>query len=103
AGPGQKLDTQLQSRIKALPATDIKIGVSLTCHFCPDVVAACQHIAALNPHVSAEMIDLQLFPDIRNSHHIMSVPAMMIDNQPDIIFGSQTMSDIVTAIENVNA
>lgn len=103
AGPGQKLDTQLQSRIKALPATDIKVGVSLTCHFCPDVVAACQHIAALNPHVSAEMIDLQLFPDIRNSHHIMSVPAMMIDDQPDIIFGSQTMSDIVTAIENVNA
>lgn len=99
AGPGQTIDSQLAERIKQLPVTKLAIGVSLTCHFCPDVVAACQHIAALNGNVSAEMIDLQLFPEIREQRHIMSVPALMIDQNSDIVFGSQTLEDIVTAIE----
>ena len=43
-------------------------------------MAACQHIAAINDNVTTEMIDLQLFPELRESHHIMSVPAMIIDN-----------------------
>ncbi|MBZ5969999.1 FAD-dependent oxidoreductase [Leuconostoc gasicomitatum] len=102
AGPGQTIDSQLVERIKKLPKTAIAIGVSLTCHFCPDVVAACQHIAALNPHVSAEMIDLQLFPDIREKHHIMSVPAMIFNQSDQVIFGSQSLEDIVTAIETTN-
>lgn len=80
----------------------LNIGVSLTCHFCPDVVAACQHIAAINDNVTAEMIDLQLFPELRESHHIMSVPAMIINNSDNIIFGSQSLEEIVSAIETSN-
>lgn len=99
AGPGQTIDTQLIERIKHLPKTQIEIGISLTCHFCPDVVAACQHIAAINPNVSAEMIDLQLFPELREAHHIMSVPAMLINQNENVIFGSQSLEEIVTAIE----
>lgn len=38
AGPGQTIDSQLAERIKQLPVTKLAIGVSLTCHFCPDVV-----------------------------------------------------------------
>ncbi|WP_294974794.1 FAD-dependent oxidoreductase [uncultured Leuconostoc sp.] len=102
AGPGQNIDSQLIERIKKLPETQLSIGVSLTCHFCPDVVAACQHIAALNPKISAEMIDLQLFPEIREAHHIMSVPAMVINQSNDVIFGSQTLEEIVTSIETAS-
>lgn len=98
AGPGQELSPQLIARIKALPPTKIKIGVALTCHFCPDVVAACQHMAALNPNVSAEMLDLQLFPELRKQKHIMSVPATMI-NDGEVIFGSQTPEQLVAACE----
>lgn len=99
AGPGQTIDTELVQRIQRLPKTDLNIGVSLTCHFCPDVVAACQHIAAINDNVTAEMIDLQLFPELRESHHIMSVPAMIINNSDNVIFGSQSLEEIVSAIE----
>lgn len=98
AGPGQTIDPAMVNRIKALPAAQIKIGVSLTCHFCPDVVAACQHIAALNPHITATMIDLQHFPELRKSKKIMSVPATMINNSP-VIFGSQTLEQLVAAVE----
>lgn len=97
-GPGQTIAPEMVERIKKLPAAEIKIGVSLTCHFCPDVVAACQRMAALNPNISATMIDLQHFPDLRKAKNIMSVPATMINDGP-VIFGSQTMDQLVSAVE----
>lgn len=48
-------------------------------------MAACQHIATINDNVTAEMIDLQLFPELRESHHIMSVPTMIINNSDNVI------------------
>ena len=98
AGPGQTISPEMVERIKALPEATIKIGVSLTCHFCPDVVAACQRMAALNPKITATMIDLQHFPGLRKAKNIMSVPATMINGGP-VIFGSQTMDQLVTAVE----
>lgn len=98
AGPGQTISPEMVERIKALPEATIKIGVSLTCHFCPDVVAACQRMAALNPKITATMIDLQHFPELRKAKNIMSVPATMINDRP-VIFGSQTMDQLVTAVE----
>lgn len=98
AGPGQEIPAALAERIKALPATKLQIGVSLTCHFCPDVVAACQKMAALNPAVSATMIDLAHFKQLREERQIMSVPATMINGGP-VIFGSQTLEQLVSAVE----
>ncbi|GAF40595.1 thioredoxin-disulfide reductase [Agrilactobacillus composti DSM 18527 = JCM 14202] len=98
AGPGQAVDPQLKQRIEQLPQLQIEIGVALTCHFCPDVVAACQHMAVINPKISAEMIDLQEFPAYRKDHHIMSVPATRI-NDGETIFGSQTLEQLVAACE----
>lgn len=98
AGPGQTIDPALADRIKRLPAAKIRIGVSLTCHFCPDVVAACQRMASLNPGITATMIDLQHFPDLRKSKKIMSVPATVINDAP-VIFGSQSLEQLVAAVE----
>ena len=98
AGPGQTIDPALADRIKRLPAAKIRIGVSLTCHFCPDVVAAYQRMASLNPGITATMIDLQHFPDLRKSKKIMSVPATMINDAP-VIFGSQSLEQLVAAVE----
>ena len=98
AGPGQTIAPEMVERIKKLGPVDIRIGVSLTCHFCPDVVAACQHMAALNPGITATMIDLQHFPELRKEKKIMSVPATMIGDDP-VIFGSQSLEELVTAVE----
>ena len=98
AGPGQTIAPEMVERIKKLPAANIRIGVSLTCHFCPDVVAACQRMASLNPGITATMIDLQHDPDLRKEKKIMSVPATMIDDSP-VIFGSQSLEQLVAAVE----
>lgn len=98
AGPGQTISPEMVQRIRNLPAAQIKIGVSLTCHFCPDVVAACQRMASLNPKITATMIDLQHFPQLRQTKKIMSVPATMINDSP-VIFGSQSLEQLVAAVE----
>lgn len=96
---GQPIEDALVQRIQKLPASKIEICVSLTCHYCPDVVAACQRIASLNHKVEAEMIDTALFPDLKKEKKIMSVPAMIMDHQ-QVIFGAKTLEEIVTALES---
>ncbi|MEG0283323.1 MAG: FAD-dependent oxidoreductase [Erysipelotrichales bacterium] len=97
AGPGQELDESIVERIKNLPATKIQVAVSLSCTLCPDVVAATQRIAAINPNISTEMLDLSLFPDLKKEHKIMSVPAMIVNDQ-DIVFGSKSMDEIINLL-----
>jgi len=98
AGPGQPIDEALLNRIKRLPAFDLKIGISLTCTMCPDVVQACQRISILNPSITASMVDLAYFPAIRDKHNIMSVPALMIDEN-DILFGKKNLDEVVSHLE----
>ncbi|QIK70610.1 FAD-dependent oxidoreductase [Erysipelothrix sp. HDW6C] len=97
-GPGQEITESQRVRIQALPEVSLDIAVSLTCHFCPDVVASCQRIASINPKVSAQMVDTGIFQTWMKSKKIMSVPAILIDNK-NIVFGSKTMDEILDAIE----
>ena len=55
-------------------------------------------MASLNAGITATMIDLQHFPELRKEKKIMSVPATMIDDDP-VIFGSQSLEELVTAVE----
>lgn len=99
AGPGQTIDDNTLNRIKAIDKpVKLKICISLSCKFCPDVVAACQRIAILNPHVEASMIDIALFPQLKKEFNIMSVPAV-IKNDNTLLFGSKTMDEILDFIE----
>ncbi|MGX7418438.1 FAD-dependent oxidoreductase [Carnobacterium gallinarum] len=95
---GQPIEAPIVDRIKELPKAKIEICVSLTCHYCPDVVAACQRIASLNHNVEAEMIDTGLFPELKKEKKIMSVPAMIINGE-QVIFGAKNMDEILTALE----
>lgn len=95
---GQALDEAIKAKIEQLPKKKIEIFVSLTCHFCPDVVASCQRIASVNHNVEAEMVDVGLFPDLKKEKKIMSVPAMLVDGE-EMVFGSKTMEEIVAILE----
>lgn len=95
---GQPIEEPVVNKIKALPKKKVQIFVSLTCHYCPDVVAACQRIASINHNVEAEMIDIGVFPELKTEKKIMSVPAMIIDDQ-EIVFGSKNMDEIVEILE----
>lgn len=79
--------------------TNLKICVSLSCHHCPAVVAACQQIALLNPNVEAEMIDARLYEDLVKQYQIERVPFLIVNDQ-DTYMGEKTMDDIVKLLSN---
>ncbi len=99
AGPGQALDSSIQQSIKAIDKkANIKVMVSLSCHYCPDVVVGAQRIAIENPNVEAEMIDISNFQDIKKKYKVMSVPAMII-NDEQVVFGAKKINEIVEVLQ----
>lgn len=99
AGPGQEMPRGLRKKIEKLDKkTNIKICVSLACHHCPVVVAACQRIAILNPNIEAEMIDAALYEDLVAKYDIKRIP-MMIFNDSEIHMGGKEIEEIVTLLK----
>lgn len=99
AGPGQEISASVLDQIKSIDKKlNIKVGVSLSCHVCPDVVMAAQRIAIENPNVETEMLDLSNFPELKTKHKIMSVPAIIV-NDEKVYFGGKKLEDIVKLLK----
>jgi len=98
AGPGQKVAAESLEKIEKInKPINIKIGISLSCTKCPKTVQATQRIATLNKNVEMEMINIFTFQDFKNRYDIMSVPAIIVDDQ-HIYFGEKTVEDMLEII-----
>lgn len=81
AGPGQAVEEKILKKLgKLKKQNNIKVCVSLSCHHCPNVVTAGQHLALLSPHVTCEMIDARLYPDLVEQYKISRVPAIILND-----------------------
>lgn len=99
AGPGQALDEKLAGRIGTIDKrVEMKIMVSLSCTMCPELVTAAQRIAAVNPLVSAEVYDLNHFPEMKDKYQVMSVPCFVI-NEEKPLFGKKNVEQLLDLIE----
>ena len=78
----------------------MKVLVSLSCTMCPDLVIACQRIAAENPNIRAEVFDLQHFEDMKNKYNVMSVPCLVI-NDDKVSFGKKNINQIIELTDNI--
>lgn len=76
----------------------LEIAVSLSCHLCPDVVASCQQLALASAQITAEMIDIGLFPELQKQYRIMSVPCLLINEGEKQIFGAKKTDEILEQI-----
>ena len=94
AGPGQSISDDLLEKAKKLKPMNLKIGVSLSCTMCPDVVQACQRIGVLNENITAEMVDLQYYPKLKDKFDILSIPALIIDDA-DVVFGRKGFEELL--------
>ena len=99
AGPGQKVSSEeALEKIKNInKPVNIKIGISLACTKCPKTVQATQRIATLNKNIEMEMINIFTFQDFKNRYDIMSVPAIIIDDQ-HVYFGEKNVEDMLEII-----
>lgn len=100
AGPGQSVDKDIEAEIAAIDhKLDLKVLVTLTCSMCPDLVTAVQRIASMNKNVTAEIFDLNHFPDLRDKYKVMSVPCLVINNDK-VSFGKKNIRQVLELIEN---
>lgn len=98
-GAGQKLERRLEKKIQKIESPiDIKVFVSLACHHCPHVVAACQKIAIASPYVEAAMYDARLYPDLIEQYKIERVP-MTVINDSTVIMGQKTIEEFVEYLQ----
>lgn len=99
AGPGQALGEDALAKIRAVnKKVNLKIGVSLSCTLCPEVVAVSQLMAIHNPLIETEMIDVARYPEFKNKYSIMSVPAIVV-NDKNIFFGKKNLDGILALVD----
>lgn len=101
AGPGQPLDSDIKTSISVInQKLDLKVLVSLSCTMCPELVVAAQKIAAENSNVTAEIYDVNHFPELRNHYNVMSVPCLVINDGETVSFGKKNIRQLLDFIEN---
>ena len=96
AGPGQALDEESLAAIQAIKKpVDLQILVSLSCTMCPELVTAAQRIAAESPNVTAQVYDLNHFPDLRERYQVMSVPCLVVNDGKQVAFGKKNVRQLL--------
>ena len=99
AGPGQALEPPVRETILRLKKTDLKVLVSLSCTMCPELVMAAQRIAAVNPHVTAEVFDVMHFPQLREQYNVMSVPCLVVNDGETVTFGKKNLQQLLDILQ----
>jgi alkyl hydroperoxide reductase subunit F len=95
-----KEDQALQDQAKSLSRKlNFEVYVSLSCHNCPDVVQAVNLMAALNPNVTATMIDGGVYKDEVTAKNIMAVPALYLNGEP-LSNGKMTLAEILNKVDD---
>lgn len=94
AGPKQPMDEDLLRNIQAMATPHhIKVVVSLSCTMCPELVMASNRIALENKNVEVEVFDFAHYQALKEQYKIMSVPAMIVDDQ-DVYFGKKDVQQL---------
>lgn len=101
-GHPSKEDEALQEQAKTLTEKlDFEVYVSLSCNSCPDVVQAINLLAALNPNVTATMIEGGAFAEEVQAKGIMAVPTLYLNGQ-ELGGGRMSFGEILSKVD-VNA
>lgn len=96
AGPGQALDEETEAAIRAIQKpVELQVLVSLSCTMCPELVTAAQRLAAAHPDISAQVYDLNHFPDLREQYQVMSVPCLVVNGGEQISFGKKNIRQLL--------
>ncbi|MBR8701215.1 Ferredoxin--NADP reductase [Fusobacterium sp. DD29] len=95
AGPGQKLSPETSEKIKNITGKKRwKIGISLSCNKCPELVQGAQRISIENSSIDVEIIDVFAFKEFKERYNIMSVPALITEDEK-IYFGVKTIEELL--------
>src|SRR5690606_8726842 len=98
-GHPPKTDAKVIDQIKAIEdKLHFEVFVSLSCHNCPDVVQTVNLMAALNPNITATMIDGALFQSEVDKRQVMAVPTLFV-NGKHFGQGRMTVEEILAKVD----
>ncbi len=99
AGPGQSMDADVEAQARAIDRrVELKVLVTLSCTMCPELVTAAQRLAAANPHVTAEVYDIDHFEALRERYSVMSVPCLIV-NDTQVVFGRKNIRQLLELLQ----
>ena len=98
-GHPPKTAAKVIEQIKAIDGKfHFEVFVSLSCHNCPDVVQAVNLMAALNPNITATMIDGALFQNDVDKRQVMAVPTVFVNGE-HFGQGRMTVEEILAKVD----
>lgn len=99
-GHPSKEEEALQQQARELDKKlDFEVYVSLSCHNCPDVVQAINLMAALNPNVTATMIDGGVFGEEIEAKNVMAVPTLFVNGE-QIGNGRLSLAEVLQKVDD---
>jgi glutaredoxin-like protein len=88
AGTG---DSGLSPNSRALVAAhvttplDVKVFVTPTCHYCPQVVTLAHRLAVESPLVTATCVEATEFPDLSRKYRVTGVPKTVVNDGTELL------------------
>jgi len=78
----------------------IQVFVTPSCPYCPQMARLAYHMALENPHITAEVIEAQEFPELSQRFKVRAVPTTVIDGKT-VIPGAVPDTALMDAIERL--
>ena len=63
----------------------IQVFITLSCPYCPIAVKVAHSFAMVNSHITADMIDASLFPELSMKYYVSAVPKTIINDAAEIL------------------
>lgn len=100
ASNGSGLEDSHLKLIEEKITTDknLLIAISLSCHLCPTLVTNAMQLCLASPHLSMEMLDVALFPELKDKYNLMSVPSLVVNEGEDQSFGPKTIDELINIL-----
>jgi alkyl hydroperoxide reductase subunit AhpF len=62
----------------------LQVFVTPSCPYCPQMARLAYHMALESPHITAEVIEAQEFPELSQRFNVRAVPTTLVDGKTTI-------------------
>lgn len=98
AGPGKPLMGEILAQIRSIVTpVRLDIGVTLSCHKCPELASSAMIIAAYSPMVEVHLVNMAQFPEFKEKYQVYSVPFLMV-NREHVYYGKKNVEQLMKII-----
>jgi len=96
------LSEESVASLQALTAdVSVRVFVTPTCPYCPNMMRLAYQMAMVTPHIKAETIEINEFPDLADRYKVQAVPLTVINDQvaiPGMVQEADLVKELMKAV-----